>query len=454
MHPGSIAARNGLSEAVNRVYVYSLSAVAALAGLLFGFDTAVINGALVFLRQDFRLTDTQTEIAASALLVGCLIGSAGAGALADRYGRRKSLIGSAVLFCISSLWTALPRTLGEFSAARLVAGLAIGVASVLAPMYIAEIAPAGLRGRLVTLNQMAIVSGILLSYFVNWKLAALGASSWRWMFASAAAPSLAFLAALLFIPESPRWLVRGGRGDEARAILARISGDGAALRQMSEIRASLATESGSLRELFEPRLRRPLKVAVLLAVLSQVTGINTVIYYGSILFKEHGGRGAADALGANVMIGGVNFLCTIVAIALIDRLGRKPLLLAGSAGMGISLVLVAAAFQVQPLPANLVLGAVLAYVACFAVSLGPGSWVYISELFPTAVRGRAMSIATLALWAACTLVTFTFLTLLHVLGPAGAFLVYAGFCGVTFLFVWRSTPETKGRTLEEICGSW
>ncbi|MGO9262826.1 MAG: sugar porter family MFS transporter [Bryobacteraceae bacterium] len=441
-------------EMDNHAYVYLLSAVAALAGLLFGFDTAVINGALVFLRQEFRLTDGQTEMAASALLVGCLLGSAAAGALADRYGRRKSLIGAAFLFCVSSLWTALPHSLGEFSAARVVAGLAIGVASVVAPMYIAEIAPAAMRGKLVTLNQMAIVTGILLSYFVNWRLAALGESSWRWMFASAAVPSLAFLMALQFIPESPRWLLRRKRDGEARTVLVRLGGAAAADRQVAEIRSSLAEETGSFRELLEPRLRRPLAIAILLAVFSQITGINTVIYYGSVLFTEHGGRAAGDALGANVMIGAINFLCTIAAIALIDRLGRKPLLLAGSAGMGAALVLVAVAFQISPLPANLVLGAVLAYVACFAVSLGPGSWVYISELFPTAVRGRAMSIATLALWAACTLVTFTFLTMLRVLGPAGAFLVYAFFCGVTFLFVWRFTPETKGRTLEEISSSW
>jgi SP family arabinose:H+ symporter-like MFS transporter len=211
------------SEVVNTSYVYALSAVAALAGLLFGFDTAVINGALVFLRQEFRLTDSQTEIAASALLVGCLFGSAAAGALADRYGRRRSLIGAALLFCVSSLWTALPHSLGEFAAARLVAGLAIGVASVVAPMYIAEIAPAAIRGKLVTLNQMAIVTGILLSYFVNWRLAALGTSSWRWMFASAAVPSLGFLLALLFIPESPRWLLRRHRDAEARRTLERVT---------------------------------------------------------------------------------------------------------------------------------------------------------------------------------------------------------------------------------------
>lgn len=440
--------------AANR-YVFGLSTVAALSGLLFGFDTAVINGAIVFLRQEFRLTDAQTEIAASSLLVGALAGSGVAGMLADRYGRRKILLTAALLFCASSVWTAVPHSLSEFTLARFVAGLAIGVGSVLAPMYIAEISPPAARGRLVTMNQMAIVTGIVLSYFVNWCLSGFGESSWRWMFASAAAPSLAFFIALLFIPESPRWLLRNGRESEAIDILKRTGDPASAAAQAAEIRASLAEETGSFRELLEPRLRKPLTIAVLIAVLSQITGINTIIYYGSVLFKEHGGRAAAsDALGANVIIGVVNFLFTIVAIALIDRVGRKPLLLAGSAGMGVALVAVTAAFGMRPLPANLILTAVLTYIAFFAVSLGPGSWVYISELFPNAVRGRAMSIATLALWAACTLVSFTFLSMLKLLGPAGAFSVYAGFCGVTFLFVWRYTPETKGRTLEEIGSCW
>jgi sugar porter (SP) family MFS transporter len=443
------------SSAAHSAYVYALSGVAALAGLLFGFDTAVINGAIVFLRQDFRLSDAQTEWAASSLLVGCLLGSGVAGALADRFGRKRNLLAAALLFCLSSVWTALPRSLNEFCLARVLAGLAIGVASVLAPMYIAEISPPASRGRLVTLNQMAIVSGILLSYLVNWLLSGLGVSSWRWMFATAAVPSLLFFAALWFIPESPRWLVRRGFVAPAHVILARISGEQAASREIVEIQASLAEETGSYRELLEPRLRRPLLISVTVAVLSQITGINTVIYYGAVIFTEHGGRAeASDALGANVIIGGMNFLCTILAIALIDKLGRRPLLLAGPAGMGLALLAVAACFRQQPLPANLILGGILSYVACFAVSLGPGSWVYISELFPTAVRGRAMSVATLALWAACTLVTFTFLTLLRWLGPAGAFTLYAAFCAVTVGFVWRFAPETKGRTLEEISQCW
>lgn len=451
----SIPAQELQSSAGQARYVIALSAVAALAGLLFGFDTAVINGALVFLKEEFRLTSLETEIAASSLLAGCLAGSALAGALSDRFGRKKILLAAALLFCGSSFWTALPSGLGEFVAARFVAGIAIGIASVVAPLYIAEIAPPGSRGRLVTLNQMAIVTGILASYLINWLLSGLGSSSWRWMFASAAAPSLGFFLAVLWIPESPRWLLRRERSEQALAILGRTVGPSNAASVAAAVRASIAEESGSFRELFEPHLRKPLSIAVLLAVLSQVTGINTVIYYGSVLFKEHAGRNSAsDALGANVTIGVVNFLGTILAIALIDKAGRRPLLLFGASGMAFALVCVSAAFGMSPLPANLILGFILAYVACFSVSLGPGAWVYISELFPTSVRGRAMSVATLALWGACTLVTLTFLTLVQALGPKSTFLIYASLCVFTVAYVWRCTPETKGRTLEEIQASW
>ena len=438
-----------------RAYVYAISATAAIAGLLFGFDTAVINGALVFLKEQFRLTDVQTEVAASALLVGCLLGAGTSGELTDRFGRKRVLLAAAALFCISSLGTALPRTLEEFVAARFVAGLAIGVASVLAPMYIAEVAPPDIRGRLVALNQMAIVTGILLAYFVNWLLAGLGEASWRWMFATAALPSAAFFAALLLIPESPRWLVARGRVSAAFATLARVSGEKIAARQMEEIRAGIAEESGSWGELLQPGLRRAMVLAVGLAILCQVTGINTVIYYGALLFKEHAGSAnASDAIGANVIIGLVNFLATILALAIIDRAGRRALLLVGTAGMGVALFLLGLAFRMSPPPTQLLLGLILFYVACFAISLGAVIWVYIAELFPTRVRGRAMSVATLFIWAACLLVTMTFLSMVRALSASGAFWIYGSLCAVTFVFVWAFAPETKGRTLEEIQHLW
>jgi sugar porter (SP) family MFS transporter len=436
-------------------YAYLIAAVAAISGLLFGFDTAVINGALLFLRQDLRLSTHGTEIATTSLLFGCAAGAAVAGWLTDRLGRKRILIASALLFAASSVGAAVPRSLAEFVAARVVGGLAIGVASVLAPLYIAEISPRAIRGRLVSLNQMAIVSGILLAYFVNWALAHGGTSSWRWMFASAAVPSVAFFVALLFVPESPRFLVEKGREGEALAVLTRVGGDGAARAELAEIRETVAEETGTLLELFTTRLRKPLAIAVFLAVFQQITGINTVIYYGSLIFKDQvGGQSDSAAIGANVIVGLTNLGMTIVALAVIDRLGRRPLMMVSSAGMASSLLVLGFLFRLSPPPAFAVLAVILVYVGSFSVGLGPGVWVVISELFPTRIRGRAMSIATLGLWLACILITFTFLSLVEAIGSTGAFWVYAAMSVVNLLFIWRVMPETKGRSLEEIERSW
>ena len=316
-------------------YAYLIAAVAAISGLLFGFDTAVINGALIFLRQELALSTRGTELATSSLLVGCAIGAAFAGWLTDRLGRKRILIVSALLFAASAVGAAVPRNLGEFVAARLVGGLAIGAASVLAPLYIAEISPRAIRGRLVSLNQMAIVTGILLAYFVNWLLSFAGPSSWRWMFASAAIPSAAFFLALLFVPESPRFLVETGRETEALAVLERVG--------ERPRRASSSPRSGTRSPRSRGRCGSSSRsacaslsgIAVFLAVFQQVTGINTVIYYGSLIFKEQvGGQSDSAAIGANVVVGTVNFLMTIVALWTIDRLGRRPLMMLASGGHG------------------------------------------------------------------------------------------------------------------------
>ena len=436
-------------------YPYLIAAVAAISGLLFGFDTAVINGALIFLRQEMALSTRGTEVATSSLLVGCAIGAAFAGWLTDRLGRKRILIVSALLFALSAVGAAVPRNLGEFVAARLGGGLAIGVASVLAPLYIAEIAPRAIRGRLVSLNQMAIVTGILLAYFVNWLLSFAGPSSWRWMFASAVVPSLGFLVALFFVPESPRFLVEMGREAEAERVLVRVGGAEQARLELAEIRDTIAEEAGTLRELLGKRLRRPLGIAVFLAVFQQITGINTVIYYGSLIFKEQvGGQSDSAAIGANVIIGTVNFLMTIVALWTIDRIGRRPLMMLASGGMAVSLFLLGFLFRFPPAPAVMILVVILLYVASFGVGLGPGVWVVVSELFPTRIRGRAMSIATVSLWLACILVTATFLSLVEAVGSTGAFWLYAAMSVLNFLFIWRVMPETKGRSLEDIERSW
>lgn len=439
----------------NRTYVYVISLVAAIGGLLFGFDIAIINGALVFLKQQFGLSDARTELAASALLVGCIVGAASAGVLSDKHGRRKMLLVSAAIFALSAIAAAIPRSLIEFVVARFAGGLGIGVASVLSPLYIAEMSPADIRGRLVSINQLAIVIGILLAYYTSWLLAGIGMSSWRWMFASAAVPSLLFLLALLAVPESPRWLVKEGRRSEALAVLQRVNSAAGADAELESIERAVAEESGSVLDLFKGVLRKPLFIAVALAILQQITGVNTILFYGSVIFTEQvGHQSASAALLANVVVGITNLVFTIVSLAIIDRIGRRPVLMLAAGGMGAALVVLGALFKVSPGSAYAIMGVILVYVAFFAVGMGPGVWVVMSELFPTRLRGRAMAIATVALWSACTVLTLTFLSLVNAVGAYGAFWIYAAICFFTLWFVWKSVPETKGRTLEEIERSW
>lgn len=442
-------------ETGSRSYVLFAALVAATAGLLFGFDIAIINGGIIFLRAELHLNDVQTEFAVSALLFGAVGGASVAGWLGDRFGRRRVLMFCAVLFTLSAIGAALPRTLTQFILARLAGGLAIGAASVLTPLYIAEVSPARNRGRLVSLNQMAIVTGILLAYLANWLLSFSGPSSWRWMFAVAAIPSTGFFIGLFFVPESPRWLVEMARSSEALFILTKINGRSTAAQELSEIEETVAEESGSVAELFRPGLRRALWIAVALAVLQQVTGINTVLFYGSVIFKQqvHTGSDTA-AIFANVVVGLVNFLMTIVALNIIDKFGRRPLLLISSGVMAFGQAGLAAAFLMKSPPAALILGIMLICAASFSIGLGPGVWVLIAEFFPTRIRGRAMSIATVCLWAACTLLTMTFLSLANALTPTGAFLIYAAMCVITFLLVLLVVPETKGRSLEQIEHLW
>jgi sugar porter (SP) family MFS transporter len=432
-------------------YLYLPAMVAAIGGLLFGFDTAVINGAIVFIKQQFALSDSQTEIAASSLLLGCVVGASVAAFTSDRYGRKRVLLGAAALFTVSSIGAALPQNLIQFAVARLVGGVAIGIASTVSPLYIAEISPARSRGLLVSLNQLAIVSGILLSYSVNYLLTGVGPANWRWMFASAAVPSIGFLLTLLFIPESPRWLMQKGRREEAEHFLAQIVGAQAAAQETEAMRAGNSEEGG---ELLDPTFRKALVVAILIALFSQFTGINTIIYYGSIVFLEHVPRQTAStALWANVIIGAINFVATIAGMLLIDRSGRKPLLMSAFAGMALSLVAVAAAIHFQA-AGTIVLIFVLTYVGCFAVGVGTGTWVMMAEICPTRIRGRAMSVATVCLWCGTLLVTLTFLSLVKMFTAPGAFLLYAAVSIAAFVFIWRRVPETKGRTLEEIEKWW
>jgi sugar porter (SP) family MFS transporter len=435
-------------------YVVLLAATTAISGFLFGFDTAVINGVLLLLRREFALSNLQTEIAASSLLLGCLLGAAAASMIGDRYGRRKSLVAAALLFAFSSIGAALASTVTIFAVARLIGGLAIGLASVLTPVYIAEISPSKNRGTLVSLNQLAIVIGILSAYLVNWRVARFGESSWRWMLAVAALPSIAFLFGLLLIPESPRWLISIGDHNQGERVLARMFGEEMAKEQVEAVEQAVAGEEGSWREVLSPNMRKRLAIGMLLALFSQITGINTVLYYGSIIVSEHfPGQSTSMALIANVIIGTVNVSFTIVAMIFLDRWGRRAILMIASGGMAVALTLLVIGFNVGVSPL-LMLASILLYVAFFALGMGPGPWLIISEIFPTKVRGRAASIATSTLWSGTLLVTFTFLTLVKILNLWGTFAIYGALSAFCCIFVWKMVPETKGRTLEQIQQEW
>jgi sugar porter (SP) family MFS transporter len=436
-------------------YAYWLSLTAALSGLLFGFDTAVINGAVVFLRREFGLSEVGTGAAVSSLLVGCVIGAGAGGTLSDRLGRKKVLLASSVLFTLSTIGAAIPSTFLEFLLARFVQGVAIGVASVTAPLYIAEVSPARIRGRLITFQQLAIVVGILCAYVVNWALAGIGQANWRWMIASAVLPSFIFLLCLLWVPESPRWLVRHGRTEEAFATIVKLEGSQAAESTMKEITASILDEAGSFRELLSPRFRRSLLIAATLAILTQATGINTIIYYGSVILTEQvSSQDTTGALLANVTIGVINLFGTIAALFILDKVGRKPPLMISAAGTAASMAALAIAMSAAPSRRILVILPILTYIGFFAVGLGVGAWVLMSELFPTRVRGRAMSVATVSLWVTCLIVSFTFLPLVSWISAPGAFVLYSLLCTITLIFIWRFLPETKGKTLEEIEKQW
>ena len=443
------------SQKSNSVYVWFVASVAAASGFLFGFDTAVINGALVFLRSHFNLTSFQTEIAASSLLLGCLIGAGAAGRCSDLFGRRKSLMAAALLFAISALGSALAVSFVFFTCMRGIGGLAIGLASALTPVYISEVAPPESRGRLVSLNQLAIVTGILVAYLSNWQLAGLGSMSWRWMFGVAAFPSLAFLVGLFFIPESPRWLIANNQREKAHSVLEKIAGPTGVQAEMNAIEQAISEEGGGAGELFSLHMRPRLLIAVALAVLEQICGINTVLYYGSLLFAQQShGQSVKLAIGANVVVGIVNLIFTVVAMFFIDRWGRRRLFLLATAGMAVSLTIMVTSLKFGVGGQYLIFGGILAYIAFFAVGLGPGVWVYIAEIFPTRVRGQATSIATMALWSACLVVTLTFLTIVDSMGLSGAFALYALLSLITFVFVWKWIPETRGKSLEQIQHYW
>jgi SP family arabinose:H+ symporter-like MFS transporter len=443
---------------LNLGYVLLISLVAAFGGFLFGYDTAVVSGAIGFLTRHFSLTAELTGWAASSLLVGCMAGATIAGPLGDRFGRKWSLVLCAVLFAGSSIASALPQTLGLFAWSRFAGGIAIGAASMLSPLYIAEIAPERIRGTLVALYQLAIVIGILVVFFVNLQIQRLGDESWnthtgwRWMFASLAFPSVLFGIFMAAVPESPRWLMKMGSREKARMILERVGGAAAAEKEIRQIDEALRLEAGRWSELFTSGYLRALVTGILLAVFSQFSGINAIMYYAPEIFRA-AGSGRDLAFTQTVTVGVVNLAFTFVAIGLVDKAGRRPLLIAGTLVQAGSLLLVGLMFD-RGSHGTLLLLSILSFVAAFALAMGPVSWIVCSEIFPTKLRGRAMSIAVLMLWFADFLVTQTFPMLRESVGPARTFWLYAVFSLLSTVFVITMLPETKGRTLEEIEKSW
>ena len=456
---------SALTTEANKSFILKVAIVASLGGLLFGYDTAVIAGVIGYLQIKFNLSPLMTGWAASSAIWGCVIGAMFAGVLSDRFGRKTILIITAALFFISSVAASLATDLTTFILGRLIGGLGIGAASMLSPLYISEIAPAKKRGTLVTLYQLAIVIGINLIYFVNLQIASYGDETWnvergwRYMIASGILPALLFFILLYTVPESPRWLTKKKRSGEALAILKKVNGEDRAAEVLNEIEGALQHESGTLKELFNPGLRMAMIVGIVLALFSQITGINAIIYYAPEIFKSVG-FGAESALLQTVILGITNTVFTFVAIWLIDKAGRKTLLLWGVAGMILSLLAIGLCYKYDLTRGPWLLFFIITYLASFASSLGPIPWVLISEIFPTKTRGIAMSFATVVLWIGVVLITQLTPVMLSGLSEdknlsgAYTFWIFMVNAIILFVFTFKYIPETKQKTLEEIELSW
>jgi SP family galactose:H+ symporter-like MFS transporter len=436
-------------------FVYTVVALSALGGLLFGYDTGVISGAILFIRQDFGLSDLSVEIVVSSVLVGALIGAAFGGELADRLGRRKIIILAAAIFALAAVLTASVPSVPWLILGRILVGIAIGIASITAPLYISEVAPAEMRGALVSLNQLAITIGIVVSYLVDYLLSDI--QGWRYMLGLAAIPAIILGIGMLPLPDTPRWLIKNDKTDKARAVLKRIRGKTNVEDEVIEIQTSLKKQAGGRAELFNPLVKPALIIGVFLAIFQQATGINTVIYYAPKIFQFAGIVSASSAIFATLTVGIVNVIMTIVAIFLLDRIGRRPLLLIGLAGMIFSLGLLSFTFYLPGLGGLIgklsVVGLML-YVGSFAIGLGPVFWLLVSEIYPLKVRGLAMGVASEANWGTNLVIALTFLTLIQLIGKSGTFLLYALIGIAAWIFVYLLLPETKGRSLEEIEEHW
>lgn len=450
----------------NTTYIYFLTLVAAFGGLLFGYDTGVIAGAVFAVQQEFGVAQTEATTVmevfksgwiVSCALIGAIIGVVSVGSLSDRFGRKRVMLVAAALLAISAIATYFPRNLTEFVIARILGGVGVGIASMLSPMYIAEIAPPHIRGRLVAINQLALISGMFATSVVNFTLQQqLGSAeaAWRWMFGAEAVPAIMFCILLLFIPESPRWLLQRKRTDRGRSILEKIGGVSYADKTIDEIhRAPSGTDTPKLSEFFaHPGLRMALIVGVVIAAVLQFAGINTVMYY-TVSILQSGGASETEAFMKTMILNGVNLFCSVMAVLFIDKIGRKPLLLFAFGGMGLCLVglgFAAGGEGNQQLSFILL----LCYVACFMFGLGPGFWALVSEIYPTRFRGRALSLVTLSTWFSVFIISQTYPLLEKAVGTSWTYWIYGILAFVGFFFVLRFVFETKGKTLEEIEQMW
>lgn len=430
-------------------FVELTAGIAALAGLLFGFDTGIISGAILFIKNEFHLAPLTEEFLVSAALIGAVCGCVLSGRVTDAIGRRSTILITAGVFSVGSIVSAIAPNVGLLIVGRLAVGLAIGVASYTAPLYIGEIAPPNLRGGLVTLNQLAITVGILLSYVVDAWFAP--NQSWRWMLASGVLPAIALELGVVFLPESPRWLLLHGFRERATKTLARIRATEDNRAEIGEILEHTQTGSGKIADLLRPMSMRVIFLGAGLAVIQQVTGINTVIYYAPTIFQAAGFQSAQASITATAGVGLVNVIMTIVAIPLVDRVGRRPLLLSSLTGMLLSLVLLAIGFALGGLALKWIgVLSLVVYIASFAIGLGPVFWLLISEIFPLNIRGQAASIATTANWLSNFFVSLTFLSLLTGLGNVWTFLLYAVLSAAGLWYCFALVPETKGVPLERI----
>jgi len=437
------------SHQFNNKYIIGISFISALGGYLFGFDFAVISGALPFLRTQFHLDAWWEGFLTGSLALGCIAGCLIAGKLADRYGRRPGLMLSAIVFAISSLGMAFSSGLSVFVMMRFAAGIGVGMASMLSPMYIAEISPAHIRGRNVAINQLTIVIGILITNLVNYMLADNGPEVWRWMFGLGAVPSLLFLTGVLWLPESPRWLLKAGKAQQAAAVLQKIGPATFAEDTIRDINQSLeGSKPQSYAAVFGKAVRPAVVVGITLAVFQQLCGINVVFNYTSTIFESVGAN-LNRQLFETVAIGVVNLLFTLLAMWQVDKLGRRPLMLIGSIGLSVIYIILAFLLQNHYSPAIISIFVLLA-ISIYATSLAPVTWVLISEIFPNSIRGVASSMAIVSLWGAYFILVFTFPILAKKLGAYGPFYLYAGICLLGFVFVLRRVKETKGQTLEEL----